>query len=282
MQGGRASRTAEYTAALRADHLLHDPEPVLEDHWALRLLEPEMRASVESGQLRRQLGPSLRPTQGHVVLRQRFADDALAGAVERGVRQLVVLGAGLDSSCLRRDPRLRVIEVDHPASQSIKRARLVALEPELRGVEFLSVDFEREKLAAGLARSGLDRGRPAFVTWLGVSMYLAPETGLDALAQIRASVAAGSELVFDYPIPLEQLDPEFQALARTKNEGLARGGEPRVATYDRGALWRALEARGFARITDVGSADLDRRYCAARRDDFRANPENRIAHARAI
>jgi len=283
MQSDRASGTAEYTAALRADHLLRDADPVLDDAWALRLVSPELRAAVETGSLRRLLEErALRPTQGHVVLRQRFADDALAAALARGTRQLLVLAAGLDSSCLRRDRRVRVIEVDHPASQAQKRERLVALGVPLEGVAFAAVDFEREDLAAALARSPLDPRAPAFVTWLGVSMYLPVETGLAALAQIRASVAPGSELVFDYPIPVEQLDREFQALAREKNEGLARSGEPRIATYDRRELASALAARGFAVVEDLGPRDLDRRYCAGRSDGFRANPENRVILARTV
>jgi methyltransferase (TIGR00027 family) len=283
MRRDRASSTAEYTAAMRADHRLHDEAPVLDDAWALPLLPPELRASVESGGLHRFLEESgLRPTQGHVVLRARYADDALAAAFASGVRQLVVLAAGLDSSCLRRDPRLRVIEVDHPASQASKRARLAELGAALDGVDFAAVDFEREPLAAALASTPLDRTRAAFVTWLGVSMYLPAEAGLAALAQIRASVAPGSELVFDYPIPLARLAPEFQALARLKNAGLARTGEPRVASFDPEQLAGLLAERGFELIEHVGPEELDRRYCAGRRDGFRANPENRIAHARAV
>src|SRR5262245_57176825 len=130
---------------MRADHLLHDADPVLEDVWALRLLEPTLRAAVEKGDYHTVLERAgLRPTQGHIVMRARFADDALAAAALRGVHQLVVLAAGLDSSCLRRDPRVRVIEVDHPASQRAKRERLAALGVRIEGVEFLSVDFQRE------------------------------------------------------------------------------------------------------------------------------------------
>jgi methyltransferase (TIGR00027 family) len=216
------------------------------------------------------------------VLRARFADDALAAAVANGVRQLVVLAAGLDSSCLRRDPRVRVIEVDHPASQRTKRERLAALGAPIAGVEFLAVDFERERLDAALARSSLDRTRPAFVTWIGVTMYLPAPIGLATLAQIRASVAPGSELVFDYPIPLDQLDPETLARARTKNAGLLRIAEPRITYYDPSDLARALAERGFELVEDVGPAELDARYCVGRRDGLRANPENRIAHARAV
>jgi methyltransferase (TIGR00027 family) len=279
----RSSNTAEYVAAMRADHLRHDAAPVLEDRHALQLVRPELRAAVESGEFHRLLERAgLRPTQGHVVLRARFADDALAAAVARGVRQLVVLAAGLDSSCLRRDARVRVIEVDHPASQRAKRERLAALGASLQGVEFAAVDFEREELADALARSSLDRNQPAFVTWIGVTMYLPVAIGLATLAQIRASVAPGSELVFDYPIPFEQLAPDVQELARTKNTGLAQSGEPRITSYDPPVLARALAERGFALVEDVGPTELDERYCAGRNDGLRGNPENRVAHVRAV
>jgi methyltransferase (TIGR00027 family) len=268
---------------MRADHHRHDEAPVLHDPWALQLVEPALRAAVESGAFHALLARAgLRPTQGHVVLRARFADDALAAAVARGVRQLVVLAAGLDSSSLRRDPRVRVIEVDHPASQRAKRERLAALGAPLDGVEFAAVDFEREELATALARSSLDAARPAFVTWIGVSMYLPLPIALATLASIRASVAPGSELVFDYPIPFEQLAPEVQEIARTKNAQLVQTGEPRITTYDPRDLARALGERGFALIEDVGPAELEARYCAGRTDGLRGNPENRIAHARAV
>jgi methyltransferase (TIGR00027 family) len=283
MEHDRSSNTAEYTAAMRADHRLHDVDPVLDDPWALQLIRPELRASVEKGDYRAFLERArFRPSQGHIVLRARFADDALAAAVARGMRQLVVLAAGLDSSCLRRDPRVRVIEVDHPASQRAKRERLAALGAALDGVEFAAVDFEREELAAALAKSSLDRAEPAFVTWIGVTMYLPTATTFATIAQIRASVAAGSELVFDYPIPVEQLDPETREIARIKNEGLARTAEPRITTYDPPLLARALAERGFARVEDVGPAELDARYCAGRSDGLRGNPENRVVHARAV
>ncbi len=283
MERDRSSNTAEYVAAMRADHRLNDPAPVLDDAWALQLVAPELRAAVESGRYRAFLERTgLRPSQGHIVLRARYADDALAAAVARGVRQLVVLAAGLDSSCLRRDPRVSVIEVDHPASQRAKRERLTALGAPLDGVEFAAVDFERESLGEALARSSLDPTRPAFVTWIGVTMYLPVAIGLDTLAQIRASVAPGSELVFDYPIPLEQLAPEVLLIAQTKNAGLAREGEPRVSTYDPPVLARALAERGFAPIEDVGPAELETRYCAGRSDGLGGNPEHRIVHACAV
>jgi O-methyltransferase involved in polyketide biosynthesis len=88
--------------------------------------------------------------------------------------------------------------------------------------------------------------------------------------------------VFDYPIPIEQLDPEVQEIARRKNAGLARTGEPRITSFAPAEIARALEARGFAVVDDVGPCELDARYCAGRRDGLRANPENRVVRARAV
>jgi methyltransferase (TIGR00027 family) len=193
-----------------------------------------------------------------------------------------VQAAEHDSTTLSHAQHLRVIEVDHPASQRIKRERLAALGAALDRVEFAAVDLEREPLDAALARTSLDPHDPALVTWLGVSMYLPGEIGLATLAQIRASVAPGSELVLDHPVPIAQLAPEVQEIARIKNAGLASAGEPRITHYDAGELASALARRGFALVEDVGPGELDARYCAARGDGLRANPENRIAHARAV
>ena len=162
-------------------------------------------------------------------MRARFADDALAAAVASGVRQLVVLAAGLDSSCLRRDPRVRVIEVDHPASQRAKRERLAALGAPIGGVEFLAVDFEREELAAALARSSLDRTQPAFVTWIGVTMYLPVAIGLATLAQIRASVAAGQRARVRLPDPAGASSTPRRSRSRASRTRASRARRSRAS-----------------------------------------------------
>jgi hypothetical protein len=93
---------------------------------------------------------------------------------------------------------------------------------------------------------------------------------------------AGQRAGVRYPIPFDRLAPEVQEIARTKNVGLAQTGEPRITTYDPRDVARALGERGFALIEDVGPAELDGRYCAGRTDGLRGNPENRVAHARAV
>lgn len=108
--------------------------------------------------------------------RSRIAEDALSEAVERGVRQIVILGAGLDTYALRNPHsarEIRIHEVDHPATQAWKLERLaeaqIALPPWLL---FVPVDFERDDLGEKLAAAGFEQNSPAFFTWLGVVPYL--------------------------------------------------------------------------------------------------------------
>ena len=286
MDSTRASQTAGGAAALRADHLLHHEPVVFRDPHALALAPKTLRASVESGAFGRRIEElGLRPTQGHVLARARFCEEALEDARRReGLAQYALLAAGLDSFALRRDPAagpLRVYEVDHPASQRAKRERLRELGGEPAGVEFVALDFESDSLETGLARSGFDPARPAFFSWLGVCMYLTREAVRRTLESIRACAAPGSRLVLDYPLPFERLDPGFREVAERKNAMLASGGEPRISTFDPDELHAELAGLGFELADEATPAEIDARWFRGRRDGLRSNPENRIAHFRA-
>jgi methyltransferase (TIGR00027 family) len=174
MQPGQPSLTARGAAGHRAAHQLLEDGRIFRDPLAVRILggDPdEIAREAEAA-------PSRRPMRLFIAVRTRFAEDALAAAAERGARQLVVLGAGLDTFA-HRNPHegagLRVFEVDHPATQAWKRARLaeagLAAPPSLT---FAPVDFERQTLADGLAAAGFDPAAPSFFTWLGVVPYSHP------------------------------------------------------------------------------------------------------------
>src|SRR4030095_7716470 len=124
----------------------------------------------------------------------------------RGVRQILVLAAGLDTTALRCGAGVLVVEVDHPATQALKRFRLAALAPPHARLEFAPVAFETTPLAAGLGATSWDASRPGFATWLGVTMYLEADALRAALRGIRGCLAPESELVFDYPVPFEWLE----------------------------------------------------------------------------
>ena len=122
MQSGKPSRTALAAARHRAAHQLLEYGRIFADPLALRILGEDADAIAREAAE----NPSARRMRIFIAARTRFAEDALAAAVERGVRQLVVLGAGLDTYAWRGGmrERVRIFEVDHPATQAWKRQRL--------------------------------------------------------------------------------------------------------------------------------------------------------------
>jgi methyltransferase (TIGR00027 family) len=122
MLTGQPSRTALGAAGLRAAHQVLDRAAIFADPLALRILGPDADAMVQEAAT----DISRQRLRWFIAIRSRIAEDALAAAVKRGVRQLVVLGAGLDTTAYRTPPSddLRIFEVDHPATQLWKRERL--------------------------------------------------------------------------------------------------------------------------------------------------------------
>jgi len=190
-------------------------------------------------------------------VRTRFFDDALAGFVRGGGRQVVILGAGFDARAARLDATLgdaRVFEVDHPATQAAKRA---ALDPPR--VTWLAWDFERDpmsELPARLAAAGHDPSRPTFTLWEGVTMYLS-RAALDAtLDAVRAYSAGGSALAFNYA---DRALVERPGAAEAVMLGFVRAvGEPFRAGFDppEAAAWAA--EHGFVVRDDRSFAELAR------------------------
>ncbi len=166
MQQGQPSRTALGAACHRAVHQVLEGGRIFTDPLAVRILGADAAAAVRDAKR----DPSRRRLRLFIAVRTRFAEDALTAAVARGVRQLVVLGAGLDTYAYRTavGEGLHVFEVDHPATQTWKRQRLSeAAIPVPSTLTFAPVDFEREALADSLAAVGFDAAQQTFFTWLG-------------------------------------------------------------------------------------------------------------------
>jgi methyltransferase (TIGR00027 family) len=197
------------------------------------------------------------------------------------VRQYLVLGAGLDTFGWRNPhPDLKVVEVDHPSTQAWKRQRLAEAQVTQPGsLVFAPVDFQATTLAEGLAEAGFDASRPAFASWLGVSMYLTEAAAMRTLANL-AAMASGSEAVFDFGVPPETLEP----LARMAHEALAArvaaAGEPFLSAFDPMTLPERLKMLGFSEVEILGAADLNRLYFDGRADGLRLAGASRIARAR--
>ncbi len=262
METGRPSRTAQRAAAHRAAHQLLEDGRVFRDPLAVRILGEPPEAVVRDAAGH----PERRAMRLFIAARTRFAEDALARAALRGVRQLVVLGAGLDTFAYRNphaDAGLSVIEVDHPATQAWKRRRLAEAGLEApASMRFAPVDFERVSLAEGLEAAGFDRTAPAFFTWLGVVPYLSEEAVLATLRFI-ARLPGGAEVVFDYGEPPGPTDAERAAAHLARAALVAALGEPWLTHFAPAALHPALRDLGFGEIEDLGPSEIAVRYLGA-------------------
>ena len=265
MRMGHASKTALRVAIRRAAHHLIDRPRILDDPIAVRLIGSGFARDMERAQHR-----VARDFRAFMAVRSRCVEDRLAEAVAQGVRQYVVLGAGLDTFAYRNPfLELRVFEVDFPATQAWKQALLEEASIALpAGLAFVPLDFERQTLSQELAKAGFDARRPAFFGWLGVVPYLtlaAFRASLDAIAQLPA----GSAVSFDYQLAPETLSPQgrtaFDALAKR----VAAAGEPFRLLFTPDTLEGELRRAGFARFEQWDYEQLNELYFKNRADGLK-------------
>ncbi len=254
MREGEPSRTAWGAAVHRAVHPMLDEPVLFDDPLALRVLgvEPEVLLAEARPQSR---------LRRFIALRHRVADQTLAAAYERGTRQCVVLGAGLDTIAYRNPhPDLRVLEVDHPATQAWKRARL-AEAGIAEAATYVGVDFERDDLMERLVDEGFDPDSPAVFVWLGVVPYLTrPAVG----ATLRAIGAVpGAEVVLDHAST--DRDPAGEERHRRLAERVAAQGEELTEAWAPGEMAALLERSGFDEVEELLPAGSGAQVVRARR-----------------
>src|SRR5579872_4609660 len=273
-----ASRTALATSLMRAAHTRLDPNPLIHDPWGDRLVPESVRdAFRDEAMLQSRSYPN-------VITRMRYAEDALKTAVENGVRQYVLIGAGFDSFALRRpsySAALRIFEIDFPATQSLKLERIAACGISLpESVHFISADLSQISVAAALGNSPFDRSALTFFSWLGVTMYLTRGANLATLKSIASCSPARSELVFTYfdeRLFKAQSDP-FRELDRT----VAAMGDPFLSGFDPAALAVELTVCGLELIEDLNGVDIAARYDSAGAHGLGQSSSSHIAHARVM
>ena len=277
MEKGKPSRTAEFVAAVRAAHLLYDRPLLFEDPLAIQLTSATWRVICENRLLHwlvmKKILGALRPLHGQILARSRYAEDQLDKAISAGVRQYVLIGAGLDSFALRRQDvisSLKVYELDHPATQAGKRKRLTQLRiPMPANLEFVPVDLERETIAEALARSSHSSTSPAFFSWLGTTPYLTRDAVLSSLRSIARYATPGSELVFDYRVSEELLSASASKTREKVRKFTARRGEPLKSTFDPCTLREEVSRLGFEVAEHLSPEEQWTRYFAKRNDGLR-------------
>jgi methyltransferase (TIGR00027 family) len=276
------SQTAMGVAIFRAAHQLFDTPAVFVDPFAVRIVGPEARADLETRPRRRWWRRRLSHLRAVAVVRSRIAEDALALAVSRGVRQYVVLGAGLDTFALRNtDLSLRVFEVDHPNTQQWKRRRL---EEEHLGeppnLTFVPIDFERQDLEAELRAAGLAWDRPTFFSWLGVTPYLGADAVWATLRSVAGAAGREGGIVFDFVARPRRTQLRLRLRLWRRRRQVAGLGEPFRAVLDPEEVARNLHGLGFTEVATLGRDEINRRYLAGRADGLRVRGLTQIAVAR--
>ena len=258
MMPNEPSRTALMIARQRAAHQVLDHGSILFDPYARKILLEDEKDVLQfaNGHPLASIGRLV------TAARSRIAEDALSRAVERGVRQIVILGAGLDTFALRNPHgarQIRIYEVDHPATQAWKRQRLaeaqIALPPWL---VFVPVDFERDDVGEKLVAAGFQQNSPAFFTWLGVVPYLTQDaigSTLDYMASIQ-----NSEVVFDYMEPPQAFPEEMRELVAKRAEQLEKMNERWASSFEPAGIAAILGSHGFSDIEDINFQEIKSRF----------------------
>jgi methyltransferase (TIGR00027 family) len=276
MKPNHPSRTALLIARQRPAHQLLDHGSILNDTLAMKILHEDEKDVLQFANEH----PLASIGRLFTSARSRIAEDALSGAVERGIRQVVILGAGLDTFAFRNPhgERIRTYEVDHPATQEWKRQRLaeaqLALPPSLI---LVPVDFERDDLGETLVGAGFQQNSPAFFTWLGVVPYLSQEaivSTLDYMASIQ-----NSEVVFDYMEPPEAFSEEMRDLVTKRTQQLEKIGERWASRFEPAGMAAILRARGFCNIEDISFQEIRSRFGPAVQGLAPGQPGLHVVHA---
>ena len=259
--------TAVRVALWRAMHVRCDDAPhVLEDEVGLKLAAPP-----EGWMQRPDMHPqATQPFRASIDARARFIEDLVQERAATGVRQYVILGAGLDTFAQRHPeigPHMTVFEIDQPGTQQRKRERLQELGLALPAwLKFVPVDFEaRTSWREALVSAGFDSSQPAVVACTGVSMYLTHEAVVQLLRD-AASLAPGSVLALSFLLPLEMADPGVRQGLEMSARGARASGTPFISFFEPGQMLQLAKDAGFAEVRHVSAQDLAARYFSNRSD----------------
>ena len=259
--------TADIVAFERAWHQRARP-PVLDDPYARLLCGPLLGLAARFWPLgwyvaRVELG-RIMPASMVVVIRARYAEQALENAVEQGVPQYVMVGAGMDSFAFRRPDlaeRVEIYEIDHPTVQRRKLERIHKARLDVSSTHhFIGADLTQATVVDALASSGFDTAKPAFLSLLGVAYYLTPDA-LEATARsIAARLSPGSWIVVDYLLDRASSTPDSGSIRSNLLKLVEDCGEPMRSEYSLGQMDALMRKSGFEPVDTCTADDLEDAY----------------------
>ncbi len=275
------SFTAMWHAWLRHAHATVHPSPIYSDTRSVRLVSEQGLLRVRSVMA----GFSDETADALILMaaiRHRLFADRLLPAHEKGVRQLVILGAGLDTTGFGLPAwanQWRAFEVDTPETQGWKRRQIAAAGWEVPpNLVFAPCDFEQQGLLSALAAAGFEARLPALVSLFGVIVYLTADATKQTLAEL-ATLAPGSELTFSYCSPADQADPVVRETMGKSTSVVDATGESFVGYYHESEMDSLVRAAGFGDAQHHSIEELNARYFAGRPDGLRLRAIERLLTA---
>jgi methyltransferase (TIGR00027 family) len=208
MKVDKASRTAQYMAFFRAlESTRPEGKRLFYDPYAIFFLENKLRRAVQYSPvplvrkyLRWKIHKELPGGFTSGVARTKYIDDLLKASIDKGIQQVIILGAGFDTRAIRLDflQQIPVIEIDHPNTAKQKlgtlQSKLGKLPPNVR---FYQIDFNEQSLEDLANTRHIDRSIPTAFIWEGVTNYLSDHAVADTF-KFFSKFAAGSCLIFTY------------------------------------------------------------------------------------
>jgi methyltransferase (TIGR00027 family) len=283
MKEGKPSFTAEGTVAMRyAESLAPESERRCHDPLAKDFLPAKFRIIGKSRLVAKialwsveRLIPGM---IGYIVGRTQYIDDYLKARIDDGIEQLVIMGAGYDSRAYRFDElkgRVRVFEVDFPATQRVKKEKVRKIFGSLLDhVVYVSVDFDEKKLGEGLFESGFDKNLKTLFIWEGVTPYITAEGMDETLDFVAGNSGEGSSIIFDYLFQ-SSIDGTFQRKEvhriRRVWELIARPITSESFCYGipDGTIEDFLTRRGFSQVVDTSGEYFDSAYFKGPNENLR-------------
>ena len=258
--------TAVRTALWRALHVQADAKPyILEDEIGLMLAAPP-----EGWQQR----PDMKYTKrlrASIIARARFIEDLIIEQSKHGIKQYVILGAGLDSFAQRRKDaasKIEIFEIDRTDTLAWKQQRLNELGFGVPGyLHFVPVDFGTDSWFEQLLKAGFNIKEPAVIACTGVSLYLTTEAINDILNQI-AKFAPGSKLAMTFYLPKELLDEEDKTMQEIAEKGAREAGTPMVSFFTTGEIFSLACKAGFKHAETISTKDMEQLYFMNRTDNL--------------
>ncbi len=256
--------TALRTALWRALHFQEDEKPyIIEDEIGFKLINPE-----KDWQER----PDMKYTRrlrASIVARARFIEDLAKEQIEKGMKQYVLLGSGLDSFAQRNTKMsslIDIFEIDQPDTLTWKAEKLIKNGYRIsENLHFVPVDFETSSWWDELLKKGFDVHQKTFVSCTGVTLYLTKEAIVETLKKMTM-LSTGSEIAIAFYLPLELIDQEDRQMQEIAIKGAEASGTPFVSYFPSEEIEKLAKEMGLKELKTVSTKDMTEMYFKNRTD----------------